>query len=372
MVALCLYVDYIIGMTQLPNRPGIDSNQVFAAWAAMRSVIALRPLSADSIASYRSIWNGWCEFVATQNRSWNSANSNDVRGYIESLSASRTGKSNASPVTQKRYFRVLKEIYGCAVAGGWLDQNPVDHDALVSKSEQHDSLVFNRLDWAELYRHLPAVAELSDPKLPWQAVRDHSLLLTMMQAGLTVAELRDLSIDSVQHPRLVWTTQGAGVLSLPFMPWEAQSQSRMLLTVQGERNAQSRTLALHTPCETAMFAWLSLRLSMPCLQGPQSALYISQKIKSRLSPKSIFMVANHHILYSLRDRYGSDELAHAGPMTLRNSCIVRWLDAGLEDTDVLARAGLKDAQALRRLRQHVHRSADLAQIQATSPRRSDS
>jgi hypothetical protein len=40
-------------------------------------------------------------------------------------------------------------------------------------------------------------------------------------------------------------------------------------------------------------------------------------------------------------------------MTLRNSCIVRWLDAGLPDEAILARAGLREAQALLRLRKHV-------------------
>ncbi|MBH1957873.1 MAG: hypothetical protein I8H70_04225, partial [Burkholderiales bacterium] len=55
-------------------------------------------------------------------------------------------------------------------------------------------------------------------------------------------------------------------------------------------------------------------------------------------------------------RYPDTVLAHAGPMTLRNSCIVRWLDAGLPEDEILARAGLREAQALLRLRKHVHAS----------------
>ena len=40
-------------------------------------------------------------------------------------------------------------------------------------------------------------------------------------------------------------------------------------------------------------------------------------------------------------------------MTLRNSCIVRWLDAGEPEDDILAKAGLRESQALLRLRKHV-------------------
>ena len=43
-------------------------------------------------------------------------------------------------------------------------------------------------------------------------------------------------------------------------------------------------------------------------------------------------------------------------MTLRNSCIVRWLDADMPEEEVLARAGLRESQALLRLRKHVHAS----------------
>lgn len=336
----------------------IAAERVFAAWSGMRSVIALRTLSADSIQSYRSIWNSWCEFVAQRGCTWSGVDSADVRIFLETLPSSSATRSGASPVTQKRYFRVLKEIYGCAVASGWLPRNPVDHDALVSKSEAHDSLVFNRLDWAELYRHLPPAAEVVPHNTQWQAVRDHSLLLMMMQAGLTVAELRGLDLAHVHHPRLLWM-DGAAVLRLPFLPWEPEAKTALTLQIAGVRAAQSRTLTLHGPCDIALLAWLSVRLDMRIERQASSALYISQKGGSRLSAKSIFMLANHHVLHSLRDRYAGEDLAHAGPMTLRNSCIVRWLDAGLEDAEVLARAGLKEAQALRRLRHHTHRHADL-------------
>jgi site-specific recombinase XerD len=318
----------------------------------MRSAIALRALSAESISAYRSIWNGWLAYLLDLGQDWDTAASEDARVFLENLAPSSPTKSSASSVTQKRYFRVLKEIYACAMANGWLEHNPFDHDAKVASTEQMDSLVFNRNDWAELFRSLPVPTEVIAPDTPWQSVRDHSMLLMMMQAGLSVAELRSLNLDSVHSPRLTWT-DGRPDLALPFLPWEPQASQRVRLTIGGARKHQQRTLVLGDPNEAALLAWLQLRLQGRFVLSADSPLYVSQKRTARLSPKSIFTVANAHIRRSLAQRHSVDELAHAGPMTLRNSCIVRWLDAGLADSEVLERAGLKEAQALRRLRQHV-------------------
>lgn len=344
----------------------ITAGQVYRTWAAVRAATSTRKLSADSIEAYRSIWNSWCDFLVSKGRSWALADSGDVRGFLQTLSPSRAGRSQASPVSQTRYFRVLREVYACAVANGWIPLTPVDSDALVAKSEAQDSLVFNRQDWAELYRCLPVVSSAPpSPALSWQALRDHSLLLMMMQAGLTVAELRGLNLASVEHPRLAWTPSG-GNLSLPFLPWQPEAQVPVVLHIEGARPAQRRQLTLNSPNDTVLLHWLAVRLVPPFAQDAESPLYVTQKSKAkhgihvlgkdggRIAAKSIFLLANQHILRSLQARYGSDSLAHAGPMTLRNSCIVRWMDAGLSDAMVIERAGLKEVQALRRLRHHVH------------------
>lgn len=330
----------------------VSAERVFLAWSGMRSAIALRTLSPESVSAYRSIWSGWLSHLGQRGAPWSAAASDDARTFLENLPPSSAKKSTVSSVTQKRYFRVLKEIYACALANEWTEFNPFDQDAKVSATEQHDSLVFNRNDWAELFRSLPPASEAIAPNTPWQSVRDHSMLLMMMQAGLSVAEIRDLSLASVQSPRLSWSEQGPA-LGLAFLPWEPQAKQRVGLKIEGARKNQLRSLVLTDPNETMLLAWLQLRLQGRFPMAPDSPLYLSQKRTSRLSPKSIFMVANDHIRRSLAQRHDVERLAHAGPMTLRNSCIVRWLDAGVDDDEVLVRAGLKDAQALRRLRQHV-------------------
>ena len=330
----------------------VESERVFAAWAGMRSAIALRNLSAESISAYRSIWKVWLEHLRDRGENWDTADSEDARTFLENLPPSSSTKSSVSSVTQKRYFRVLKEIYACAMANVWVKHNPFDQDAKVARTEQMDSLVFNRNDWAELFRALPAASEVIAPEMPWQRLRDQSMLLMMMQAGLTVAELRNLNLASVRSPRLTWAEKGPN-LALAFLPWEPQASERVRLTIDGVRKHQKRTLVLSDPNETMLFAWLQLRLQGRFVLTPDSPLYVSQKRTSRLSPKSLFLVANDHIRSALALRHAVDELAHAGPMTLRNSCIVRWMDAGLADAEVLQRAGFKNVQALRRLRQHV-------------------
>ena len=91
---------------------------------------------------------------------------------------------------------------------------------------------------------------------------------------------------------------------------------------------------------------------LEALDSPGSGL----SAEDRLTPRALFHLANRHVSATLGPRYPDTVLAHAGPMTLRNSCIVRWLDAGLPEGEVLARAGLRESQALLRLRKHVHAS----------------
>lgn len=348
-------------MTSSPVPPGITAQRVFSSWSGMRTAIALRTLSSETVEAYRSIWNGWLSFLAKHGSEWDGAGSEDARAFLENLSPSSPSKTNVSAVTQKRYFRVLKEIYACAMANAWLGHNPFDLDAKVSRTEHMDSLVFNRNDWAVLFRSVPSPSEEIDPDTPWQSVRNRSMLLMMMQEGLGVSELRTLTLASVHTPRLTWES-GQPILGLPFMPWEPQSSQRVRLLIQGERTHQHRTLTLSDPNEMMLLAWLQWRLQGRFPLLAESPLYVSRKRAGPLSAKSVFALANAHIRSSLSARYAVEELAHAGPMALRNSCIVRWLDAGMEDALVLERAGFKDLQALRRLRQHVVERGTTSQL----------
>ena len=82
-----------------------------------------------------------------------------------------------------------------------------------------------------------------------------------------------------------------------------------------------------------------------------SPLFVSRKGYGRLAAKSLFLLANHHIAATLAERYAAhgQRLPHAGPSTLRNACIARWL-LRLPEDQVVKLAGVQDAAALARLR----------------------
>lgn len=341
-------------MSHLPTPPNPEA--VFKAWALQRATERKGGLSPRSLASYHSLWAGWTEFLLShKSMDWSQAKSSEVRAYLESLSprAQLRGLLHVSTVTQRRYYRVLKKIYDFALAQGWVAVNPVDVQASVSPTEEMDSLVFHALDWDVL---LQAVAPPQDPPpldQPWLEVRDQAILRLMMQAALTVGELAGLDLGDVQHPRL-GREKGMGELWPAESPDSAAAQTAVSLDLSGARAAQARRILLEPEASAAVLAWLTLRATLPLPQGADSPLFVSRKKAGRLTARALFHLANRHVSAALGPHYPDKVFAHAGPMTLRNSCIVRWLDAGLPDGDVLVRAGLREAQALLRLRKHVH------------------
>jgi len=349
-------------MSKLPLPTVADG--VFKAWALERAAQPKGGLSPRSLASYHSLWTGWTEYLLSSKAlAWNEARSPDVRAYLEALSprAQARGLLHVSTVTQRRYYRVLKKIYAFAVVQEWVEENPVDANASVSPTEQMDSLVFHAIDWDAL---LQAVAPPADPPpsdQPWLEVRDQAILRLMMQAALTVAELAGLDIGDVQHPRL-GSAHGVGEL------WPAQESApgaaapAVMLDLSGARAAQGRRVTLPEEASTALLAWLTVRATLPLPQDAGTPLFVSRKKAGRLTPRALFHLANRHVSHTLGPRYPDTVLAHAGPMTLRNSCIVRWLDADLPEEEILARAGLRESQALLRLRKHVHTGQALGSV----------
>ena len=338
-----------------PPLPSL-AEDVFKAWALERAAQRTGGLSPRSLASYHSLWTGWTEYLlANKSRPWHEAASGDVRAYLEALSprAQARGLVHVSTVTQRRYYRVLKKIYAFAQARHWVADNPVDAGASVSPTEQMDSLVFHALDWQALLEAVPPPTDPPPDDQPWLEVRDQAILRLMMQSALTVAELAGLDIGDVQHPRL-GVVHGVGEL------WPAQGAPDggggppAMLDLSGTRKAQDRRIALMPEASTALLAWLTVRATLPLPQDAGTPLFVSRKKAGRLTPRALFHLANRHVNAVLGPRYPHTVLAHAGPMTLRNSCIVRWLDAGEPEDDILARAGLRESQALLRLRKHVH------------------
>lgn len=363
VLAALLYVDYIQHMNNESMGP-VSSDRAFALWAGKRNAT----LSAESLASYRNVWDGWVAFALGRGLRWDTAKSGDVRDFLQALPARASARGIRAPssVTQKRYFRVLRDIYVSAASEHWIDVVPADKEAAVSSTEAHESLVFHRGQWGRLFAALPELREPVPDGMAWTQVRNVALLLLMMQAALSVSELAALNVCDVRTPRLHMSPAGTPMLDLPYPPWDRPAAPTML-HVSGARPDQTRALVLGPPAQAAVMAWLGLRLEMALHDGLLSPLFISRKGAGRLTSKTLFTIANEHIQKTLGPELADVALAHAGPMTLRNSCIVRWLDdAGLAEAEVLRRAGLKDALSLARLRQHVVRSADMRSSASTA------
>ncbi|MES2879178.1 MAG: hypothetical protein V4713_12210 [Pseudomonadota bacterium] len=336
----------------------ITADRVLKAWSGMRQAIAHRTLSENSAIRYGAIWTNWNEFVSGRGLTWHNAQSADVRDFLLAIPphATTRGVNKPSAVTQKRYFKILMELYACALANDWIDKSPVDSEAAVSKTEAHESLVFHRVHWQHLLDALPEVRNPPLSDTHWTEVRNLAVLVLMMHAGLSVGELASLDVADVSSSRA--RNDDTLEKNIPSEP-KKTVKTETVLRLSGSRPNQARELVLDEKAEVAVLAWLSLRVDMPLNDGMQSPLFISRKGAGRLTLKTLFILANEHIQKTLGSELGQVALAHAGPMTLRNSCIVRWLDAGTSDREVLRRAGLKDEQALGRLRKHVIHRADL-------------
>ena len=341
-------------MSKLPVPSTADA--VFKAWALERAAQRKGGLAPRSVASYHSLWTGWTEYLLSRKSlPWNEARSADVRAYLEALNprAQARGLVHVSTVTQRRYYRVLKRIYDFFQVQGWVASNPVDARASVSPTEQMDSLVFHAIDWDALLHAVPPALDPPPPDQPWCEVRDQAILRLMTQAALTVAELAGLDLGDVRHARLGFI-HGMGELWPAGETLPLGAGPAVTLDLNGARPAQNRRISLRGEAGTALLAWLSVRANLPLLQAADTPLFVSRKKAGRLTPRALFHLANRHVSSTLGPRYPGTVLAHAGPMTLPNSCIVRWLDAGLPEDEVLARAGLRESQALLRLRKHVH------------------
>lgn len=349
-----------------------SAGQVFFedVWAPARQARSAGDarLSAASVRTYGWQWKAWCDFLRDAGVRWDRAGPQHVAQFLQRVQSSRvesvalpvhqrvaTVRRAASAVTRMRYARALEDIYDVAVISGHCRSNPVPASAAAAATAE--SLVLNALQWQQL---VDAVRLPAEPT--WIQTRDAALLLVMLQAGLTVGEVQALDLADVIDPRGRTSTSWAQLplpitgdrprLSVhPYEPPDATARER------SRCQSQARQVPLEPAAAAALSQWLRARLTLPAVPlRPDSPLFCSRKQYGRLAAKSLFLLANQHILATLgpQFRHGT-ALPRAGPSTLRNSCIARWLQMFDEQT-VVRMAGLKDAASLARLRVAVSRA----------------
>lgn len=354
----------------LAKRPAPE--EVFEHWVRARARDPREPLSTHSAAKYRSVWRAWLRFLASQRptRRWYGARADDVSRFVESLSPRRSTTHAPSPVSRRRYWRVLERIYDHASACGWCRTNPAHTAPDIPATESCDAVVLPPHFLALLQRwaqgqgeepdaqraRTPATAGALEP--PWQHARDRALLALALDTAATTAELAALRLDQLS---------------------DYPAHRTALVRLDGARAAQRRTLELSPWAARVVQHWCAQRAALPGMTARTTAgtaasvpwLFVSRKGLRPLTAKSVFVALRAHVA-RLEDTTAT-RIAHRGANLVRSSVLAQWLREGASESDVLARAGLDQPQALRRLA-HVREHAQQPEWQHArkSPRTADS
>lgn len=164
----------------------------FDAWQAARLLDKHRkPMGAVGLAQTGFVWRKWLAFCAVRGMDWIAATPDAVRAFAGTVSARKTGVASAvSPVTLRRYWRILNDLYAHAVLSALVERNPCA-GVMPPVSEKTASLALPPHLWALLQEGLPGGFQ-------FKARRNRLVLLLMMRCALTVSEILHLTLASVQ------------------------------------------------------------------------------------------------------------------------------------------------------------------------------
>ena len=336
----------------------------FEAWRTARLLDRHRkPMGAVGLSQAAFVWHKWLAFCSGCGLDWRQALPADVRAFAGTLTPRRLGTSLVvSPVTLKRYWRILNDLYAHAVLTGLLQDNPAV-EVMPRVSEKTSSMALAPHLWARLQEGLPAGFGL-------KARRDRLVLLLMMRCALTVGEIRALTLGSVEahagSPQEV--AEHLALAGLPLLQPESPFWSALpppalttlpawpasaLLTtytlqLSGPRPVQRRRLVLDARTSGALADYVQVKkLGKAALED---RLIVGSAEGAAITPRSLYGIGQAHIARCLPDC----EMAQTGPNTLRNSCIACWLRQGVTLAEVLRRCGLRDAGLLIRLQRHIN------------------
>jgi len=298
----------------------------FAAWQAARLADTHRkPMGASGLGQAEFVWRKWLDFCACRGLAWDAAGPLDVQAFAGDVSPRKlTTSAQVSPVTLRRYWRILNDLYAYAVLSHTLADNPCV-EVMPAISEKTASLALPPHLWALLQDNLPGGHS-------FQARRNRLVLLLMMRCALTVTEILGLTLGCVQAPA------------------ETPGQDARLtytLALSGSRPVQARCMALDACTSAALHDWLELRRLGNAAAGDR--LLIGAPNRAALSSKGLYKICRSHMAKSLP----GIELAQMGPNTLRNTCIAGWFNACVPLQEIQRRCGFKDASVMSRLSAHL-------------------
>ena len=328
------FVDSLPLPLAFPLAPAPGGLAFFAAWQACRLADTHRkPMGASGLAQAAFVWRKWLDFCACRAITWEAAGPLDVQAFAGAVSPRKlTTSAQVSPVTLRRYWRILTDLYAYAVLSHTLGDNPCV-EVMPAISEKTASLALPPHLWALLQSHLPGGPS-------FQARRNRLVLLLLMRCALTATEILGLTLRCVQAPV---GTPGQG---------NGQNNGRpagptYTLHLSGSRPVQARCLVLDAHTSAALHDWLELRRIGNAAVSDR--LLIGAPNSAALSAKGLYKICRTHMAKSLP----GIEIAQMGPNTLRNTCIAMWLNAGMPLQEVQRRCGFKDASVMSRLAAHL-------------------
>ncbi|CAM3838952.1 site-specific integrase [Polaromonas hydrogenivorans] len=324
-----------------------DPDAFFASWQAARLARAdLKPMGAAGLAQAGLVWRHWLAFCTVHSIAWDAARSLDVARFCESIGP-RSSLKKTSPVTRRRYWRVLRDLYAHALAGNLVAANPAE-GAQPPATERVPSLALPLPMWTALNEGLYEGFPGGDD---FKARRNRLALLLMMRAALTVRELIGLTLDCAQPcPEPAGSPAGPALL--------------YTLRVRKARGGHERTLQLDPETSRALHTWLEVRpVGLPALH-PGSRLIVGDRIGRAIAPNGLYNICQAHLAHCLvqagllaapmpHATVDPGALAHMGPNTLRNTCIALWFNAGVPLQEIQRRCGFKDASVMSRLGAHL-------------------
>jgi integrase len=331
----------------MSDMTGSDADAFFASWQAARLASKeLKPMGAAGLTQASLVWRHWLAFCTVHGVAWNAARSLDVVRFCQAIGP-RSSLKKTSPVTRRRYWRVLRDLYDHALASGLVEVNPAE-GAQPPATERVPSLALSPPMWAALheglYENFPGGND-------FKARRNRLALLLMMRAALTVREIIGLTLDCAQPcADLASSSDGSAVF--------------YNLRVRKAGGGHERVLQLDPQTSRALHAWLDVRpVGLPALH-PGSRLIVGDRIGRSIAPNGLYNICQAHLTLCLLDKGLLDAphptatldpgaLAHMGPNTLRNTCIAGWFNASVPLAEIQRRCGFKDASVMSRLGAHL-------------------
>jgi len=315
---------------------------LFDHWLQARGNDAWTPLTAEAAKPYRFIWGAWSKYLLGQcvpAVAWHEASAVEVLHFINHIPQTVKGRK-ISDITRRRYWRVLDRVYDHALLNGWIEINPVHAVARGERppSEDPKGAVLSDAMWQAGIAQIPAGDDLV-------GARDRAVLMLLFELGLAPEELRMLHVDNILHSAPVGDSGETQIIGVH---------------VEGQRDNQQRKLSVSIALAHGLAHWLRARAQYPAMQG-EPALFCSRKSRT-LSNHTLLHLVTKTLSEAARNA-GLPTPARLGPQIVRNTAIVRWLNAGMPLAEVVERAGLKNVNGLLHLRDLVSEEARTALAQ---------